>query len=125
MTNQRKKTRGKTEKEIKSKRGHKYMVCGGCLQPEKMTFLSIILLLEDYAKMTNFYIFTQCYSQCLYQDNDLSLVNPVCKRETTLPEMQPLLPADNNGEETLNFFLDCTDLEWNAKLPVISLYFVE
>lgn len=71
MTSQKKKTRGKTEKEIKSKRGHKYMVCDGCLQPEKMMFLSIILLLEDYAKMTNFYIFTHIYySQCLYQNND-------------------------------------------------------
>lgn len=44
-------------------------------KPDKMTFLSIGLLLEDYAKITSFYIFTHCYSQCLYKDNDPSLAN--------------------------------------------------
>jgi len=85
MTNQKKKTKGKTEKEIKSRR-HKEVCGGGCLKPQKMKFLSITLLLKDYAKMTSFYRFTQCYCQCLYQDNDLSLANPVCSRETSFPE---------------------------------------
>lgn len=39
-------------------------------KPDKITFLSVDLLLKDYAKSTNFYIFTHCYSQCLYKDND-------------------------------------------------------
>lgn len=55
-------------------------------KPEKMKFLLIALLLEDYAKITSFYIFTCCYSQCLYQDNEPSLPNSLCNRETTLPE---------------------------------------
>lgn len=44
-------------------------------KPEKMAFLSIALLLKDYAKIASFYIFTHCCSQCLYQDNDPSLAN--------------------------------------------------
>lgn len=71
MTNQKKKAKGKTEKEIKSRRRHNEVGSTGCLKPQKMKFLSIILVLKDYAKMTSFYLFTECYCQCLYLENDI------------------------------------------------------
>lgn len=52
MTNQKRKTKEKTEEETKSKRQSLSMMSVRKL--EKITFLSIALLLENYAKIISF-----------------------------------------------------------------------